>query len=119
MLVTMEKRSGQGPFRPGPGGLPRYLAGRESEQALCRALLGDLQDGLAPPREIVLHGPRDNGKTALLVWLQQEAPRYPGVDVLRLTPADVPSVLRLTERLLPASWIQRLTPEEVSVRGIT
>ena len=115
----MEKRSRQGPFRPGPGGLPPYLAGREFEQALCRALLGDLQDGLAPPREIVLHGPRGNGKTALLVWLQQEAAAYSGVDVLRLTPADIPNEAKLVERLLPASWLQRLTPEEVSVRGIT
>ena len=115
----MEKRSRQGPFRPGPGGLPPYLAGRESEQALCRALLGDLQDGLAPPREIVLHGPRGNGKTVLLAWLQQKAAAYPGVDVLRLTPADIPNEAKLVERLLPASWLQRLTPEEVSVRGIT
>ena len=115
----MEKRSRQGPFRPGPGGLPPYLAGRESEQALFLALLGDLQDGLAPPREIVLHGPRGNGKTVLLAWLQQKAAAYPGVDVLRLTPADIPNEAKLIERLLPASWLQRLTPEEVSVRGIT
>ena len=115
----MEKRSRQGPFRPGPGGLPPYLAGREFEQALCRALLGDLQDGLAPPREIVLHGPRGNGKTALLVWLQQEAAAYPGVDVLRLTPAAVPTEAKLVERVLPASWLQRLAPEEISVHGIT
>ena len=115
----MQKRSRQGPFRPGPGGLPPYLAGRESEQALCRALLGDLQDGLAPPREVVLHGPRGNGKTALLVWLQQEAASYPGVDVLHLTPAGVPTETKLVERLLPAFWRQRLTPREVSVHGIT
>ena len=115
----MEKRSRQGPFRPGPGGLPPYLAGRESEQALCLALLGDLQDGLAPPREVVLHGPRGNGKTALLAWLQQEAAAYPEIDVLRLTPADIPSEPKLVERLLPTSWLQRLAPREVSIRGIT
>ena len=115
----MEKRSRQGPFRPGPGGLPPYLAGRESEQALFRAVLGDMQDGLAPPREIVLHGPRGNGKTALLVWLQQEAAAYPGVEVLRLTPSSIPTETRLVERMLPASWLQRLTPSEVSIRGIT
>ena len=87
----MERQNRPGPFRPGPGGLPPYLAGRTSEQALFRAFLGDLQDGLAPSREIVLHGPRGNGKTALLVWLQREAAKYPGVDVLRLTPADIPN----------------------------
>ena len=115
----MESRSRRGPFRPGPGGLPPHLAGRESEQALCRALLGDLADGLPPPRELVLHGPRGNGKTALLVWLEREAASYPGLDVLRLTPAGIPVEAKLVERLLPASWWRRLTPREVSVHGIT
>ena len=115
----MERRGRQGPFRPGAGGLPPYLAGRESEQALCRTLLGDLADGLAPAREVVLHGPRGNGKTALLVWLEREAASHPGVDVLRLTPAAVPDEAKLVERLLPSSWRRRLTPREVSVRGIT
>ena len=119
ILGIMEKRSRQGPFRPGPGGLPPYLAGRASEQALFRALLGDLQDGLAPPRELVLHGPRGNGKTALLVWLQQEAAVYPGIDVIRLTPASIPAEATLVERVLPASWLQRLTPNEISIHGIT
>ena len=115
----MTSRSTQGPFRPGPGGLPPYLAGRESEQALCRALLGDLQNGFAPPREVVFHGPRGNGKTALLVWLQREAASYPEVDVLRLSPASIPTEIKLIERLLPASWLQRLTPREISVYGMT
>ena len=115
----MEKQSRQGPFRPGPGGLPPYLAGRESEQELCLSLLADLQDGLAPPREIVLHGPRGNGKTALLVWLQREAAKCPGVDVLRLTPASIPSETKLVERVLPASLPQRLAPDEISLHGIT
>lgn len=115
----MRTRSRQGPFRPGAGGLPPYLAGRASEQALCRDLLGDLRDGLAPPRDLVLHGPRGNGKTALLVWLRQEAASYAGVEVLSLTPAGIPTEARLVERLAPASWWRRLAPGQVSVRGIT
>ena len=82
-------------------------------------MLGGLQDRLAPSREVVLHGPRGNGKTALLVWLQREAAAYPGVDVLRLTPADLPDETRLVERLLPISWLQRLAPSEISFQGIT
>ena len=115
----MTTRSRQGPFRPGAGGLPPYLAGRTSVQALCRALLADLRDGLAPSRDLVLHGPRGNGKTALLVWLQQEAAAYAGVDVLSLTPAGMPDETKLVERLLPASWWQRFAPGQVSVQGIT
>ena len=116
----MSKTSRQGPFRPGPGGLPPYLAGRESEQSLFRAILGDLQDALAPSREVVLHGPRGAGKTALLVWLQREAAdSYADVDVLYVTPAGVPTESRLIERLLPVSWWRRLTPRETSVHGVT
>ena len=88
-------------------------------QALCRALLGDLRDGLAPSRDLVLHGPRGNGKTALLVWLQQEAAAYASVDVLSLTPAGMPDETKLVERLLPASWWRRFAPGQVSVQGIT
>ena len=114
----MEKRSRQGPFRPGPGGLPPYLAGRAPEQALLRAVLGDLSDGIPSSREIVLHGPRGNGKTALLAWLQREAAAYAQVDVIRLTPASIPTEAELVERLLPASGLRRFTPDEVSVHGV-
>ena len=65
-----------GPFRAGPGGLPPYLAGRGSVQAACRAFVAEVRRGRPPPREIVLYGPRGNGKTALLVWLEKEAARH-------------------------------------------
>ena len=45
-------------FKPGPGGLPPYLAGREREQQICRAFLDRLQQGAAPPRDLILYGPR-------------------------------------------------------------
>ena len=115
----MEQQNRLGPFRPGPGGLPPYLAGRGSEQTIFRRLLSGLQDGLAPPREVVLHGPRGNGKTALLAWLQREAAGYSEVDVLRLTPAGIPTETKLIERLLPVSWLQRFAPDEISLHGIT
>ena len=114
----MNEKAGLGPFRPGPGGLPPYLAGREPEQTLVRAYLRDLQAGRAPPCELVLHGPRGNGKTALLVWLEHEAAFYPAVEVLRLTPAGIPTEAKLVERLLPVSWWQRLAPREIALYGI-
>ena len=114
----MNETAGLGPFRPGPWGLPPYLAGRESEQALVRAYLRDLQAGRAPPCELVLHGPRGNGKTALLVWLEHEAAFHPAVEVLRLTPAGIPTETKLVERLLPVSWLQRLAPREIALYGI-
>ena len=76
-----------GPFRAGPGGLPPYLAGRRSVQAACRAFVVEVRRGRPPPREIVFYGPRGNGKTALLVWLEKEAATHPGLDVVRLPDA--------------------------------
>ena len=107
-----------GPFQARDGGLPPYLAGRASEQDICRAFLSRLRNGRAPPREIIFYGPRGNGKTALLVWLEREAGSFPGVDVIRFVPAAVRTERQLVERLLPASWWQRLTPSEISVYGI-
>ena len=115
----MVTSSNLGPFRAGPGGLPPYLAGRESEQGACRAFMSELQSGCPPPREIVFYGPRGNGKTALLVWMQKEATSYSALDLIRLTPAAIRTETRLVERLLPASWWQRLAPERISVYGIT
>ena len=108
-----------GPFRAGPGSPPPYLAGREAEQAACRTFLNELRNGRPPPREIVFYGPRGNGKTALLVWLQREAASRFGLDVIRLTPAAARTEARLVERLLPASRWRRLAPERVSVSGVT
>ena len=109
--------SRRGPFRPGTGGIPPYLAGREREQALFRDLLADLADRVPPAVEVVLHGPRGNGKTVLLRWLEREAAHHPPVEVVALTPAAAPDALRLAERLLPDSWWARLTPHEVSLAG--
>lgn len=114
----MATESVLGPFRPGPGGMPPYLAGREAEQGLFRALLADLAAGIPPPSEVVLHGPRGNGKTVLLGWLEDEAARLPEMQALRLTPSEIPDRARLAEELLPESWWKRFRPEEITAIGI-
>lgn len=97
--------------------MPPYLAGREEEQSLFRDVLADLASGVPPRAEIVLQGPRGNGKTVLLRWLEQEAAMFPPVEVVRLAAAAVPKRRSLAERLLPASWWDRLAPSEVSLAG--
>lgn len=109
----------EGPFRPGTGRLPPYLAGRETEQTFFRTRIGAMADGVPPPSEVILYGPRGNGKTALLVWLQREIARMGGVESVRLTPADIPTGAQLAESLLPEAWWANLTPEDISVAGIT
>ena len=110
---------GAGPFRPGPGRLPPYLAGREREQQLFRSRLALLDRGEAPPSEIILYGPRGNGKTALLAWIAQVAAPSYAVDVIRLTPTKIRTGLKLAERLLPKIWWDAIVPDTIALRGLT
>lgn len=109
-----------GPFQPGPGGMPPYLAGRETEQEFFRALLGRMEERGPLPSEVILYGPRGNGKTVLLGWLRAEAAGHGGaVETVVLLPSSIPDTTRLAERLLPRSWWDRLTPDEVKVAGVS
>ena len=98
--------------------MPPYLAGREAEQALFRTLLKRLEDRIPLPSEVVLYGPRGNGKTVLLGWLEDEAVSRGTTDTVVLLPSEIPDGGRLAELLLPTSWWMRLTPHEVGVAGI-
>lgn len=114
-----EKRSVRGPFRPGAGSPPPYLAGREDEQALFLDLLTDLGNGIPPPADVVLHGPRGNGKTSLLAWLEEEAASRSRLDVVLLAPSQCRTEEALAGRLLSASWWKRLSPAESSGKDLT
>lgn len=105
-----------GPFRPGFGGSPPYLAGREDEQEALRRYGSAVADGVAPGTAVILYGPRGNGKTVLLRWLEEEAARsLPGLDVLHLTPAGIGNVAQLAERIAPRSWLERIPSGEVTL----
>ena len=98
-------------FKPGDGARPPALTGREAEQAVLRRCLADLVAGAAPPHNVVLIGPRGNGKTALLNWFKSacdQADRR--VDVVALAPPEVPTEARLVHALARrrlASWLPR------------
>ena len=100
-----------GPFRPGPGRLPPYLAGREREQSKFRRLLTDLEERRPPPREVVLYGPRGNGKTTLLAWVEQETAPGSRVEVLRVTPSEFHDGEDLASLLRPRRWWRRIVPD--------
>ncbi|MCY4627682.1 MAG: ATP-binding protein [Acidobacteria bacterium] len=115
----MSPRSARGPFRPGTGAIPPYLAGRNEEQTFFRALLTDLANGIPPGTQVVMFGPRGNGKTALLGWLRREAAPAAGVAASVLRPADVPDETRLRELLLPRPWWTQLAAGRLSVAGLS
>ena len=109
---------GRGPFRPGTGATPPYLAGREAEQRLFRDFLSDLASGIPPGTQVVLYGPRGNGKTVLLDWLERNAVAA-GLETAVLRPAETPDVERLREMLAPRSWWERLAAGEVAAGGFS
>ena len=105
-------------FTPGAGALPPALTGRQREESIFRSCLADLAGGQAPPHDVVLIGPRGNGKTTLLNWFERECRANGGVDVIRLTPSSAPTNKALGEALLPAAGLRRLLPAKWGVARI-
>lgn len=106
-------------FRPGDGASPPALAGRKAQQTVLLRCLADLAAGAAPPHNIVLTGPRGNGKTALLNWFQgacanSETP----VDAVVLTPRDVPDVETLLNTLAPRRGLGKLLPRKLAIASV-
>ena len=49
--------------------------------------LADLAGAKSPPHDVVLMGPRGNGKTVLLNWFERRCRRAGKVDIARLSPS--------------------------------
>ena len=101
-------------FRPGDGAMPPVLAGRKVQQAVLSRCLADLVAGTAPPHNVVLLGPRGNGKTVLLNWFRGICDEAP-VDVAALTPDGIPSHQALADVLAPRRGIARWLPRKIVV----
>lgn len=109
----------ENPFTPGTGGVPPYLAGRESEQRLLRWHLERLRTGKAPGAPVAFWGPRGNGKTALLGWMQRQIQAGDGLDSIWLTPADIPDSEALARLLGFEPLVERWAAENPSVGDLT
>ena len=104
------------PFVPGRGALPPHLAGREAEKRTLRGILDYVEAGRGAPRDVVLSGPRGNGKTVLLRWFQAEVEKLGGgIEVLWRTPSDLPSVDGLATSLVPPGRFKSLLPDSLSL----
>ena len=106
-------------FAPGDGALPPALAGREQEQMLLSRCLAHLAGGGSPPYNVVLIGPRGNGKTALLRWFERACRESPTrLDVAAVAAPDVPDRAALLAELTPPTGISRLLPRKIGVAAL-
>ena len=103
------------PFVPGRGVLPPCLAGRNAEQDELMRLFAYVRAGRGAPRDALLSGPRGNGKTVLLRWLEREIEAAGKVDVVWRTPSDLPSLDALATALVPPARFRSLLPDTLSV----
>ena len=53
-------------FKPGAGSHPPHLAGRDGEIRAIAPTEAAIEARTAPAADVILHGPRGNGKTVLL-----------------------------------------------------
>ena len=97
--------------------MPPALAGREAQQGVLSRCLGDLGARSAPPHDVVLLGPRRNGKTALLNWFREEC-RRAAVDVVALTPQRIPNGAALLDALAPRRGIAKWLPRKIGVAAL-
>lgn len=99
---------GGNPFVPERGLMPPFLAGRESHKTLLERLLARLSQKRAPASDVILTGPRENGKTALLKWALRHA-RARKIDEVDFLGAEIESTTDLVHRLASRPyWLHTL-----------
>ncbi len=89
-------------FTPGAGGVPPYLAGRKEEKEYFQRCVKALKNRKPIRQDLIIYGPRGNGKTALLGYLQKETLRKEGskIDILWETPNEMETLTELSDRLI-------------------
>ncbi len=115
----MSKQDLKNLFTPGTGAVPPYLAGRKREQEYFRDCVEALNKRKALSRDMVVYGPRGNGKTALLRYLQQETLREERtkLDILWATPDEMGTLAELSDRLTEDNQKLRGRFRSVEVSG--
>ncbi|MCY4050994.1 MAG: AAA family ATPase [Gammaproteobacteria bacterium] len=82
-------------FRPGTGAEPPYLAGRLEEQAFFNDRTEKLVQGQEIISDMIIYGPRGNGKTAMLRYLQRKTDER--LETLWVTPSEFEDTSQLID----------------------
>lgn len=106
-------------FVPGSGVLPPVLAGRDDDLSVLQGFLQRLLNNRQIPTDVVIYGPRGNGKTVLLESFRRQCEKQ-GTDTLDLTPATIGNVTDLASHLLYddsaiGKFLTSVTPSGLSI----
>ncbi|MCY4150473.1 MAG: AAA family ATPase [Gammaproteobacteria bacterium] len=84
-------------FHAGDGRIPPYLAGREQEEKYFQDSVDLLIRKYPSDQNMIIYGPRGNGKTALLRYLQEATLKAVGdkLDILWVTPSQFKDLAQL------------------------
>lgn len=93
----------RGLFHPGNGVMPPHLAGRDKEESVMDEFLFALRNNRPADKDVIIYGPRGNGKTVFLTRYEEKAAKKLGDgSVLALRPSEIDTreklVLHLIER---------------------
>ena len=102
------------PYTPGYDRIPPVLAGREREISILDQLAEDLTARRVGEPDVVLYGPRGNGKTALLNYAQKSLQETSRIRSIKVLPIAVETSEQLHSKLLNATQPSEKT---VTVRG--
>ena len=107
-------------FKPGNGISPPCLAGRDEAMAIMSKGLMCIKDRCPPASDIVLTGPRGNGKTVLLTELENRA-EDAGLDVVILNPSKIETRAMLARQLtghgaVPENLLNKALPDSVQAK---
>ena len=102
-------------FTPGTGKAPPYLAGRQAAQQSLQDMLADLRQGEGANRDVIIIGPRGNGKTALINWFKDVCSQDDKLDVVYLTPSEVPNLDVLATELAPPDRFRDWLPTTLAL----
>jgi len=84
-------------FHAGDGRIPPYLAGREPERKNFQDCVDLLIQKYPADQNMIIYGPRGNGKTALLRYLQEAVQKEAGdkLEILWVTPSQFKDLAQL------------------------